>query len=225
MNQKLLERVKVTVWICFRMSTDIRGKLASQNLGNSIMWTTKKLLIRILYESKVAWMDQSDSLDLFLGVQRHQGQAGQPELGEQHHLDPQETVYQETLWIKSCLNWSKWQSGSVSDVHRHQGDAGQPEPREQYHLDSPETVYEDTLLFKSDFPTDIKDKLASQNLGNSIIWSLDPQKLFISLLLYIMDQGSLVQNSREGPEGPRTASKITLPICVYVFEFCHVIQK
>ena len=42
-------------------------------------------------------MCQSDSLDLFLDVHRHQGEAGQPELGEHHHLDPQETVYQDTL--------------------------------------------------------------------------------------------------------------------------------
>ena len=40
---------------------------------------------------------QSDSLDLFLDVHRHQGEAGLPELGEQHHLDPQQTIYQDTL--------------------------------------------------------------------------------------------------------------------------------
>ena len=66
MNQKLLEWIKVTVWICFWVSKDIRGKLASQNLGNSIIWTPRKAFIRIIYESKVAWIGQSDSLDLFL---------------------------------------------------------------------------------------------------------------------------------------------------------------
>ena len=103
------------------MSTDIRGKLAIQNLRNSTAWNPKNLLIRILYESKVTWMGQSGSLDLFLSVHRHQGKAGQPELGEQHHLDPQETVNQDTLWIKSCLNGSKWQSASVSGCPKTSG--------------------------------------------------------------------------------------------------------
>ena len=47
----------------------------------------------VLYEAEFALMIQKDSLDLFLDVHGHQWQAKQPELGEQHHLDPQETVY------------------------------------------------------------------------------------------------------------------------------------
>ena len=39
--------------MCFWMSIDIRGKLASQNFGNSIIWTPRKLFIMILLNQKL----------------------------------------------------------------------------------------------------------------------------------------------------------------------------
>jgi hypothetical protein len=88
------------------MSTNNSARPCSP-MSNSYVVHTDRYCIRILYDSKVASMGQSDSLDLFLDVHRHQVQAGQPELGEQHHLDPQETVIQDTFLIKRCINVSK----------------------------------------------------------------------------------------------------------------------
>ena len=99
-HKKLLIRLKVTAWISFLESADIRGKLKAVPGGQHHLDPREAILQKSLLKHKVAYRVESDSLDRFLEVPKHKGQAGSCSWGIAPSAPPESCFTEKILLLE-----------------------------------------------------------------------------------------------------------------------------